>query len=90
MSHTETPWSVVEERGDTLITNFKARIATVAETYREEECKANAEFICHAVNCHEELVAACKACLEMFGNGGDPKKVIAKVEAAIAKARGEA
>lgn len=94
--HTPTPWHLEIEkigrdesqriaisRGATLIAHYETDFVEYPET--DEENAANAAFIVRAVNCHAELVAALEACAEhrlLFS-------VRKKVEAALAKARGE-
>lgn len=51
-----------------------------------DEHRANARLIAAA----PDLLEACKACLDMFADGGDPRKVIKALDAAIALAEGGA
>jgi hypothetical protein len=78
VDHTKTPWRLV---GRATIRDEDGWIATVERRNRD----ANAAFIVRAVNCHAELVEALEACAKhrlLFS-------VRKKVEAAIAKARGD-
>lgn len=82
--HTPLPWSCESDK-DTIY-SLKAG-ASVAQPFGEstEERAANAALIVRAVNCHQELVAACLAALARPGRleGWQEEQV----RAALAKAR---
>ena len=56
MRHTPTPWHVHEHAPREIW----AKLGPIAmTTARPDQCEeANAEFIAHAANCHDELLAA--------------------------------
>ena len=81
------------DANDQPICSVHAKNSYLAEAAEAE----NAALIVHAVNCHEELVAALgelrewTLALEPFDNREEPDwpELAARIDAALAKARGE-
>ena len=79
MKHTPVPWAVQEnvleqcQGGVTTRTIFiqtkDVLIAIVGPLRSDNQDLANAEFICRAVNCHEELVELLKVLVHYWDNG---------------------
>jgi hypothetical protein len=61
--HTELPW---EANGPRIYSPGKTLITTVAHFRDQDEEKANAEFIVHACNAHDDLVEALGYCKSWF------------------------
>jgi len=90
--HTPIPWTVerIHEvyAAGTFICRPYARKDSIG-AMDQSECVANARFIARAVNCHDELIAACKAAEAFIGGDGDPVEqaiVLRALDAIIAKA----
>lgn len=88
-AHTLLPWELVPQNGAGPIIARKVetgnqmtptRIRLVAQVFERgnslKEDRANAEFIIRAVNCHQELLEACKLVIEWYENSGasDPDR----------------
>jgi hypothetical protein len=101
--HTPTPWNVgeLDRNGQRIIRNNDLEIATLwhhSVVEIAEQMEANAEFICRAVNSHDQLVEALDWSMAVL-DGYDPpldkephRKFHAGIEAARAAlrlARGE-
>lgn len=96
--HTPGPWHIggdpsqrwVEgpDANENVICDIVPRCAVMTP-----EDEANAEFICRAVNCHADLLAACRLALERIESDieTDKRKTVDgnALRAAIAKAQGE-
>lgn len=109
--HTKLPWEVVGASHVVSFGKAGGNICSMSSPRRERsveyhaskigdkdfrEACANAEFIVRAVNCHDDLLAACKAFVEPWNRGGDwesnityetynnARKAIAKAESANA------
>lgn len=103
--HTKSPWSTEKRDGDEwwfgggggaeiIIKAGDSNVAVMGATLnKEDEADANAEFICLAVNTHDELVAALRETIAgMKGLAGQQAMpddwwmpVVASAEAALAK-----
>lgn len=76
-SHTPTPWTFKEMDNDKVIPSiriFGQRSTVINGTKLSDilcigrlDSRRDAEFACKAVNCHDELLAACKAALFALG-----------------------
>jgi hypothetical protein len=79
--HTPLPWVIHERTGRFHLTSQD-----------NAESKANAEFICRAVNNHYELLEACKAAviyLKSTPNLDEPGQMLSmSIKSAIARAEG--
>ena len=105
MEHTKGEWTVREvEEGSDLIRFLKAPdevrimsedgimcIAVMGKDWACGDAEANAERIVKAVNCHDELVEALKACRWLINNrnlhgGINWEQALADINVALAKA----
>ncbi len=99
--HTPTPWHY----GDCiqpiiLIVGPGPEQRLIAQIYASGDGvgRKNVEFICRAVNCHADLLAACKAVLKAYlteaswgdGIAGEHGPAVDSARAAIARAEGRA
>ncbi|MFA5322565.1 MAG: hypothetical protein WC373_07795 [Smithella sp.] len=75
MEHTPTPWekticwpdsssSVDVSENVICVKDNKGRVIALCGHSQQEEAEANAAFIVHACNAHDDLLAACKAFAE--------------------------
>lgn len=106
--HTPGPWSVIDNSwevstvygpdGETVAECPINSIVTEDTQFEHEAVKeANARFIVHAVNCHDDLLAAAIYAVQQLADGdeadidsdGDEICPFERLCAAIAKARGE-
>ena len=98
MTHTPTPWKVsgnqiqsekLNNYGNWILLEMPLRKEPTMQDMTEED-KANAEFIVHAVNAHDELVEACKLALDVLSYD-EPRstKTETILKNAIAKAEGK-
>lgn len=83
--HTPTPWHphdnihpVITIRGD------KDHVVVIREIYCDGNGvgRANAEFLCRAVNCHEELLALARQRLKALESQLEGREVVSAVEVA--------
>lgn len=76
--HTDTPWKV---RGTERIASVEdlRPIALMTDHRPVDEREANAEFICHAVNLHEELVTAVRDLYAHLPYGDDTDALMKRV-----------
>lgn len=94
MKHTPTPWRTVAGYGGiNVIGANEYGVALVHQLVglNAPQTEANAEFIVRAVNCHDELLAACKAALgsfEKYETQFTSHPLFGELRAAIAKAEG--
>lgn len=95
--HTPTPWRLSRYIGHEPKEDWPGRIignngqdvfagpfsfrALTGKTAKEAE--ANAEFIVRAVNCHEELLAACRAAVSAFAQADEESRPRAENWAAL-------
>jgi hypothetical protein len=105
ISATPTTWTSHEDRGrfDVLDANGYSILTveyagnysgTAAPGFQDEDIAA---LVARAVNCHEELVAALNACMQVLAvqyqtrmrNGGAGQQAYDKARAALARAKGE-
>lgn len=82
--HTPTPWV---RRGLALEADKKI-IAWIVERFDPKEHNATANFICRAVNAHEELVEALKETLAVAARN-EEGDFADRARAALAKAEGQ-
>lgn len=95
MSHTPTPWfsgGCVVYGNDDGAGNGDIVADLLNQRRSVNEIEANAEFICRAVNCHDELLEACQqlayAATNRDNTMGDPCRLIqCKEELWIAAAK---
>ena len=93
--HTPVPWTLRRLPSAIIAIEWDTRIlATVLPGADLEEAQANADLIVQAVNCHEELLEACKKMLLWYGGMADDAEVsdgarhaADAAKAAIAKAK---
>ena len=88
--HTPTPWACDYEDQDHTgigIADDEMLIALVAPKGGPDELdKANAEFICLAVNCHDELVGMVECAIAaMDGEWGGDSQIVQRFIAQLAK-----
>lgn len=93
-AHTPAPWAVGGESeclvqangGSTLIAECVGPLTEAARTFEElhGDAIANAKMIVRAVNCHEDLLAACRAAAEFWKDTDSPTGAMCR--AAVEKA----
>lgn len=71
--HSRLPWRIAHADGAVIKSGewFVARCHPDADYSDEVTAETNARFIVTAVNCHAELLAACKEALLWYGPDGD-------------------
>ena len=103
MTHTPVPWRIqgrVYPTADLHIESQELglRVVDCVCGASDEECCANAEFICRAVNSHDDLLAMCEELLPIHqcvvnalidGQGAKHRAIVERLRAEIAKAKGE-
>lgn len=64
--HDATPWTVQAKNSCYRVTPSDNEFYTIAKVsgFNFQMAKANAQFIVKAVNCHEDLLEACKMALD--------------------------
>ena len=82
--HTNLPW---EKRGFALyVPGTNKKIVEASLAWRSsEETQANIDLVQHRMNCHDDMLAMLKECVDLFDDGYDRKRVsdiIAKAEGA--------
>ena len=91
VEHTPIPWIVKPDMGNLDIVSGDVVVAEITALMGVDEGDhANADFIVKAVNCHDELVAACKESLEIIKALMGPTTVAistASIQAILAKAK---
>lgn len=101
MSHTPLPWGFTYREAQTAAEPPSCGLLVGPPFIAQKDAvgflrRADLEFIWRAVNCHEDLVAACEAALEALSMYGlaygdeqfEPVELKEKLTAALAKARG--
>lgn len=98
--HTPVPWAVDENVGAKSELGIVADKAPcviahgMSEKFWPDVARANADFIVCAVNCHDDLLKACKRCLAdvrfgaIWDSDGNNVEWVKMMRAAIAKAKG--
>lgn len=97
--HSPTPWTL---DGEHIFDDILAHVATVDFSDDDEPTitgrgtlpagtgRNNADFIVRAVNCHDDLLAACRAAFDELASLNDNQDLIDQLDSAITKAEGKA
>lgn len=94
MQHTPGPWKLSDKVTARIIPGDGNEGFTIAlcSGFNEQEAKANAAYIVHCCNLHQELVQALERFCNVFGNYPAETSAgicVAKARAVLAKAKGE-